>query len=146
MEPKPIQKPHPPIWWGGASEKSRELVADLADGWLPGPCTIHESEENMDDMRKRLEARGRDDIQYGIDGWIYMGRTDDEAEKHLKNLVGANSELYDKIIKRGFVGSPETIAERIKNLEDIGVDYIILEISPALKDLEDVEKHLLPIL
>ena len=34
LEPKPLQKPHPPIWWGGQSEKSRQLVADLADGWL----------------------------------------------------------------------------------------------------------------
>lgn len=34
MEPKPVQKPHPPIWVGGNSQKTMELVAELADGWL----------------------------------------------------------------------------------------------------------------
>ena len=34
LEPKPILKPHPPIWIGGNSPKSKELIAELADGWL----------------------------------------------------------------------------------------------------------------
>ena len=34
MEPKPIQKPHPPIWIGGNSEKTMKLVSELAYGWL----------------------------------------------------------------------------------------------------------------
>jgi len=35
FEPKPIQKPHPPIWWAGASEKALRRVVETGDGWQP---------------------------------------------------------------------------------------------------------------
>jgi probable F420-dependent oxidoreductase len=35
FEPKPVQKPHPPIWWGGASHKALRRVAETGDGWQP---------------------------------------------------------------------------------------------------------------
>jgi FMNH2-dependent dimethyl sulfone monooxygenase len=50
LEPKPLQRPHPPIWWGGESKKSMELTADLADGWLMSASTIEEAEEKRRKM------------------------------------------------------------------------------------------------
>jgi FMNH2-dependent dimethyl sulfone monooxygenase len=146
LEPKPVQKPHPPIWWGGQSPKSRELVADLADGWLMGASTLKEAGEKIGDMRRRLDERGRDEILYAIPGRIYMGDSDDSAEDYLKGFIGDNRVLYESIIQRGFVGSPETIVERIHRLEDLGFNYIIFQISPAMESLEKIEKQLLPIL
>jgi len=35
FEPKPLQKPHPPIWWAGASEKALRRVVEMGDGWQP---------------------------------------------------------------------------------------------------------------
>ena len=40
--PKPIQKPHPPIWIGGGGKKTLQLVAKYADGWNYGLCTYDE--------------------------------------------------------------------------------------------------------
>ena len=146
LEPKPVQKPHPPIWWGGVSPKSRELVADLADGWLMGATTPVDAGERIDDMRRRLDERGRGDIMYAIPGRLYMGESDMDAKEYLKGLIGENAGIYDSIVQNGFVGSPETIAERISALEDLGFSYIIFQISPALETLEKIEKHLLPVL
>ena len=36
LEPKPIQKPHPPIWIGGTNRKTLKLIGERGDGWLPG--------------------------------------------------------------------------------------------------------------
>jgi alkanesulfonate monooxygenase SsuD/methylene tetrahydromethanopterin reductase-like flavin-dependent oxidoreductase (luciferase family) len=33
--PKPVQRPHPPIWIGGYSEPALRRVALLGDGWMP---------------------------------------------------------------------------------------------------------------
>lgn len=52
MEPKPIQKPHPPIWVGGNSLKIMELSAKLADGWYSRPATTDKMKENIDFIRK----------------------------------------------------------------------------------------------
>jgi probable F420-dependent oxidoreductase len=35
FQPKPAQKPHPPIWIGGHSEAALKRVALLGDGWMP---------------------------------------------------------------------------------------------------------------
>ena len=37
LEPRPITKPHPPIWIGGWGELTLKRAATLADNWIPGP-------------------------------------------------------------------------------------------------------------
>ncbi len=37
LEPKPVQKPHPPVWIGGWGDITLRRAATLADNWLPGP-------------------------------------------------------------------------------------------------------------
>ncbi|MBI4593898.1 MAG: LLM class flavin-dependent oxidoreductase [Candidatus Rokubacteria bacterium] len=37
LEPKPIQKPHPPLWIGGWGELALKRAATLGDNWIPGP-------------------------------------------------------------------------------------------------------------
>jgi FMNH2-dependent dimethyl sulfone monooxygenase len=146
LEPKPVQKPHPPIWWGGQSTKSRELTADLADGWLMGASTLEEASNKIDDMRNLLEERNRSDMMYAIPGRTYIGDSDEDAKDYLKELVGDDTGLYDSILKRGFVGSPETIAERIGSLDELGFNYVIFQVSPALDTLNKIEKQLLHVL
>jgi FMNH2-dependent dimethyl sulfone monooxygenase len=140
LEPKPVQKPHPPIWWGGESEKSRELVADLADGWLMNASTLDEAEEKIQDMHKRLDSKCRRKIQYAIPGKIYLGKTDEEARERLRKLFGDKVDLLNNTLAKGFVGSPNTILEKIHRLTDLGFDYIIFQCSPAINTLEEIEE------
>jgi probable F420-dependent oxidoreductase len=37
LEPKPVQKPHPPLWIGGWGDITLRRAASLADNWIPGP-------------------------------------------------------------------------------------------------------------
>jgi FMNH2-dependent dimethyl sulfone monooxygenase len=146
LEPKPIQKPHPPIWWGGESEESRNLTADLADGWLISASTLEGAGEKVRDMAERLDERGRKPIQISIPGHIFMGKTDEEARDRVEKLTGDNSRLAEPILERGFVGSPETVADRVQRLSDIGIDYVIFQVSPALVALKEIEESLIPLL
>lgn len=44
LEPKPLQKPYPPIWWGGHLAVSLHTAGKYADGWMPiGPRWFDES-------------------------------------------------------------------------------------------------------
>ncbi|MEM2455006.1 MAG: LLM class flavin-dependent oxidoreductase [Candidatus Bathyarchaeia archaeon] len=52
MEPKPLQRPHPPIWVGGNSHKTMELSARLADGWYSRPITPEKAKESIDFIKK----------------------------------------------------------------------------------------------
>ncbi len=72
--PRPISRPHPPIWIGGNTTSARQRVAQYGDGWCPfpapamlaktaGTATI-ESEDRLvagiDDLRRRCDEAGRD--------------------------------------------------------------------------------------
>jgi FMNH2-dependent dimethyl sulfone monooxygenase len=146
LEPKPIQKPHPPIWWGGQSEKSRELAADLADGWLVDSCSVREAKQKADDMLRRLSKKGKDRIEFAIPGRIFMEKTDEAATKRVKQVTGENVTVFKKIMADDFVGAPQTILDRIRQLSDLGFNYIIFQPTPALKTLEQMADCLLPLL
>ena len=72
--PRPASDPHPPIWIGGNSGRARQRVAEHGDGWCPFPApaivantartasldTPEAFGEAVDDLRRRLDAVGRD--------------------------------------------------------------------------------------
>ena len=44
IEPKPIQKPHPPIWFGGHQSQSLRMAGQYGQGWMPiGPRWFNDS-------------------------------------------------------------------------------------------------------
>ncbi len=73
--PRPVQKPHPPIWVGGNSKRAIRRAVELCDGWIPIPnprsavSRRHTPAiESLDDLRSRIEY-ARETIQAA-------GRTD----------------------------------------------------------------------
>jgi probable F420-dependent oxidoreductase len=52
FDPKPVQKPHPPIWVGGESGPALRRTARLGDGWYP----IGTNPQHRLDSMKRFEA------------------------------------------------------------------------------------------
>jgi probable F420-dependent oxidoreductase len=73
MEPKPVQKPHPPIWVGGESGPSMRRAARVGDAWYPiGSNNAHlldtlpRLEAGIAKLRKLTEAAGRDPAKIGV--------------------------------------------------------------------------------
>jgi probable F420-dependent oxidoreductase len=72
--PRPVTKPHPPIWIGGNTAAARERVTKYGDGWCPFPApavlaqtartaaldSLEALGAGIDDLRRRCEAAGRD--------------------------------------------------------------------------------------
>lgn len=71
--PRPVSRPHPPIWIGGNTAAARRRVTTHGDGWCPFPApamlaqTARTAEMNsetlgdgIDDLRRRLETADRD--------------------------------------------------------------------------------------
>ncbi|MFI5559670.1 LLM class F420-dependent oxidoreductase [Amycolatopsis japonica] len=63
--PKPVQKPHPPIYIGGAGEKAMHRIAKYGDGWLPHAYT---PPEELRRARQWLADQGREDIKFSAFG------------------------------------------------------------------------------
>jgi probable F420-dependent oxidoreductase len=79
-DPAPVQLPHPPIWVGGSSKKSRQRVAKYGDGWSPlmtsgafaktvrtGEMgTLDDLARAIDELRTMVQAEGRDPMSVSI--------------------------------------------------------------------------------
>ena len=57
--PKPVQKPHPPILFGGATPQGRARVVDYCDGWIPIDVLLDDLPAAIADLRARAVAAGR---------------------------------------------------------------------------------------
>ena len=73
--PKPVQKPHPPIFVGGELEAAARRIANYGDGWLPRArnTSQYEDPDKLSAARKHIEelmtARGRDASKLNITMW-----------------------------------------------------------------------------
>jgi len=59
-DPKPIQKPHPPIIIGGDGATTFDRVVEFGDGWMPLLRAKQNPLERIPELRERLKKAGRD--------------------------------------------------------------------------------------
>lgn len=143
--PKPIQKPHPPIWIGGGSQPHTVLygieakgidkvllrVAKFADGWIPHSSATPEMvARDWQKIKNNAMEIGRDPYKITriYSNFIYIkkpGEDDSEAIKRFSIFSGMNAEYWRTYYLFGTVEEVvEKIRKRIKVLE--GVDWIVL--------------------
>jgi probable F420-dependent oxidoreductase len=63
--PKPVQRPHPPIWIGGGSEAALRRVGRHGDGWIAVPRPLDDISKGLDVVRREAERAGRDPGRIG---------------------------------------------------------------------------------
>jgi alkanesulfonate monooxygenase len=76
--PRPYQQPHPPFYFGGASEAGRQVGAEEADVYLLWGETLPMVEERIADMRKRAADVGRT-LRFGMRIHVVVRETEEEA-------------------------------------------------------------------
>jgi probable F420-dependent oxidoreductase len=65
--PKPVQRPHPPLWIGGSSAVALRRVGRLGDGWLAVPKpSVAALEADIAVIRRAAEDAGRDPASIGV--------------------------------------------------------------------------------
>jgi probable F420-dependent oxidoreductase len=118
FEPKPVQKPHPPIWIGGESGPALRRVARLGDGWYPigtNPSFPLDSLERyragVAKMQALVAAAGRDPAS------VTFALRVQKYGAELPALAGDGN-------RRLFSGTPEQIAADLRALRDLGVDSV----------------------
>ncbi|HUO40546.1 MAG TPA: LLM class F420-dependent oxidoreductase [Mycobacterium sp.] len=102
--PRPLSRPHPPIWIGGNTAIARQRVATYGDGWCPFPApsslaatagtvamdTFERLRDGVDDLRRRFDAIGRDhsaiDVSFGNAAGGAPGDEDFSADAFLTGV------------------------------------------------------------
>lgn len=86
---RPVQKPTPPVWFGGSSDAALDVAAEHVDTYLTWGEPLDEVRAKLDAVRKRAKARGRD-VRFGLRIHVIVRETEDEAwaaaDRLIKNL------------------------------------------------------------
>jgi alkanesulfonate monooxygenase SsuD/methylene tetrahydromethanopterin reductase-like flavin-dependent oxidoreductase (luciferase family) len=142
--PKPIQKPHPPIWIGGGGKKTLLLVAKYADGWNYGLCTYDEYLSKLSILKDCCKVVGRDHekIVKACHTIIMLGQNDNEV----KVIKDKASSIWKKNPNVAIVGTPENIIKKIERYIDKGVSYFIIHFVdlPSPRSLRLFARHVMP--
>ena len=72
--PKPVQDPHPPLWFGGVSDRALDRVARLGDGWYGFDLSPELVADRLAVLRQLLEGCGRslDDLTIAVGAYSLM--------------------------------------------------------------------------
>ena len=140
--PKPIQKPHPPIMIGGGGERETlKLVAKYADACniFGSPDTIR---RKLHVLREHCKTVGRDynSILKTKLGVVLMDEDRETLEKRTDQRFG-NTPLE---MRREFatIGTPEEVRRQVESFRDAGVEYFItsFEWNQELQGVEQFAK------
>jgi probable F420-dependent oxidoreductase len=122
INPKPVQKPHPPIYMGAFAPVALKRVATMADGWNPVFLPIPVMTQMFDSIKQMAKEAGRDPSTLGM-------------------IVHAIVELTDKPLGNErpiFSGSFEQITDDVRGCAKIGVSEIFFDpgFSPGGQSLD----------
>jgi F420-dependent oxidoreductase-like protein len=137
--PKPIQKPSPPIMVGGSGERQTlRIVAKYADA-----CNLFGSAETVKTKLSVLNEhcksvdRDYDSILKTKLGFIVIDNDKETAEKRVQQISRVMPK--DQIKEFVIYGTPEDVLKQIELLEDVGIQYFIADLEPD-KELEALER------
>jgi len=154
MRPTPWQKGGPPIWCGGRSKPALRRAARIGDGWHSYAITSDMYRDGLALVKETAEEVGRSFSPFGTGHLLFARVSDDyesaldEAADHLSTRYNMNMRPAAK--RYGAIGTPQDVAEAIRNFYEAGVRHITLDIAGVYErrgeQLERFSSDVLPLL
>ena len=126
-QPKPIQKPYPPLWVCGGGEKvTLKLLAKYGDygNWdVDVEGFIHKS--NV--LKQHCENEGRDFSEIGrtLHTNVLIANTEDELKSKISRLSTYTNIPEDYYFNRPLIGTKDKVFDTINQFKEAGCSYLI---------------------
>lgn len=135
MQPKPVQRPHPPIWFGGHVEEALRRAVELGDGYIgAGSIPMSTFLEDVKKLPPQFPKAKRLYLAFG------------ENLPRLQQWFAAfyhKPELAEQV---AVWGSPQRIADEIKRLKEAGINHVLLNpVFDEEKQMERLAAEVLPL-
>tara|TARA_B100001179_G_scaffold225067_1_gene204519 strand:- start:50 stop:961 length:912 start_codon:yes stop_codon:yes gene_type:complete len=140
FQPKPVQKPHPPIWIGGHTNPAIRRAAKYGDGWMPiglRPPAILEPEELAEKITRLRRLT------------MEAGRPEDAVS--LCFSTGVTFDDSPGATRRMMSGRAEQIAADLRQYQDLGIRNFILgfpgdSVAAVDEAMEQFSKQVMPLI
>jgi FMNH2-dependent dimethyl sulfone monooxygenase len=171
LEPKPLRRPRPTIYAGGESPAAKDLIAKKCDAYLMHGDPPDRIGQKITDLRARRESHGLEPMTYGLAGYVVCRETAAAAKREVERITDVkqntagyanyqdwlqNTKLEQRVsiedysvsnrgLKAGLVGTPEQVAERLREFERAGANLVLLQFSPQLEEMERFGEEVIPL-
>jgi probable F420-dependent oxidoreductase len=140
LEPKPFQKPHPPLWFGGRHPAALRRAARHGDGFFgAGSSTTAAFAEQVRTVRAALAEAGRDPHGFRFAKRVYIA-VDDDAERARMRMAEALQTLYGRpgLEPVAVQGPPDECVLRLREVAAAGAELILF--TPFFDQAEQMER------
>lgn len=132
LDPKPVQKPYPEIWVGGASKRTLQRVAGVVDGWLPFDIPPEEYKSHWETISDMAKSNGRSLSKIHPSVYIYTnlepksGTMTSEEEFYIGGMRESTLSTHGR--KQTYI-DPDEVLKKINQYSEIGVRTMILRFA-----------------
>lgn len=145
IQPKPVQRPHPPIWFGGQARKALARAVRHGDAFLgAGSSTTAVFAEAVATVRHELARQGKDPAHFRIGKRVYL-MVDDDADRARDRALAGLHRIYGPM--RGIdevpvSGTPDDVVRGLREVVDAGAELILLNPvgDDVAQDREQMER------
>jgi alkanesulfonate monooxygenase SsuD/methylene tetrahydromethanopterin reductase-like flavin-dependent oxidoreductase (luciferase family) len=148
LEPKPFQKPHPPIWIGGSSEAIKRLVAEVGDGWIPVLPTPKQMADGVTQIKEGMKRIGREysklRVAYGGSNCTLIAKDEKQLKKLAEPLICSMGKSIEE--STCLIGTPEGCIQKIEQYQKAGAQHIVAGFYdfPSIEGLKLFAKSVIP--
>jgi probable F420-dependent oxidoreductase len=141
MEPKPVQRPHPPLWFGAHHPNALRRTVELGDGFMgAGSLGTANFAEEVRTLRGLLEQAGRDPAAFPIGKRVYIAVDRDRARagKRLSEWFAAFYRRPEMAEQVSVWGSVQECVDGLAEVVRAGARLVML--NPVFDDREHLEQ------
>jgi probable F420-dependent oxidoreductase len=151
MEPKPAQKPYPPVWFGANGEAALRRAVRLGDGFFgAGSTPTDRFAGQVEIVRAALAESGRDPESFPIAKRLYS-IVDDDGDRARERMNAAMERVYGRrvpdIEAAAIAGTPEHCAAEVARAQAAGAELILFTtMADPAEQAERVAGEVIPLL
>jgi FMNH2-dependent dimethyl sulfone monooxygenase len=161
VAPKPVRRPV--VYAGGESDAAKTLIARQCDAYVMHGDPVDAIAPKIADMRRRREQAVGPPMPFGMAAYVIVRDSEVEARRELERITAmpetpppgfANFDQWlsgtelertlklqeysvsNRGLRPNLVGTPEQIADRIRAYEAIGLDLLLLQMSPQREEMD----------
>jgi probable F420-dependent oxidoreductase len=148
MEPKPIQKPHLPLWFGGHHENALKRAVKYGNAWMgAGSSSSSAFIRESALIRRFLDEAKRDPATFGYGKRVYLAVDNDKArgEKRIREWFSIRYKNADLGPRVSIWGSSAECTEKIQQIVGAGAQFIVF--NPMFDEMEHLDicaKEIMP--